>query len=361
MHSGKRKAVLLLLLIVVVSAAFVAWRWTRPRPVSTDTLTLYGNIDIRQVQLAFNDSERIQDLLVDEGSAVHAGQLLGQLEQKQFSNSVTQDQARVAAQQQVVNGLLVGSRPEEIAAARANLAAAQAETAAAKANLANAELLYHRQQTLAAQQYVSLQVRDDAQRALLAAQAALAGSKERAAAQEQALQLAQVGPRKEDIAAAQATLRANTAALALAQQRLADTRLYAPEDGIIENRILEAGDMASPQTPVFTLALDNPVWARVWLPETQLGRLVPGMRTTITSDSFPGEKFEGWVGFISPVAEFTPRNVETTELRSQLVYRVRVFACNPEHRLRLGMPVTVTVPLTGNAPRKVGTNPCGKP
>ncbi len=360
MHSRKKK-ILLLLLLIVAAAAFTAWRRSRARRAPQQALTLYGNIDIRQVQLAFNASERIDKLLVDEGSAVRAGQLLGQLDPTQFSDAVAQDQARVAAQQQVVNRMLAGSRPQEIAAAQADLAAAQADTAAAEANLANAKLLYRRQQTLAGQQYVSLQVRDDAQRALLAAQATLAGSKQRAAAREQALQLALLGPRKEDIAAAQATLRANAAALAVAQQRLADTQLYAPNDGVIETRILETGDMAGPQAPVFTLALDNPVWARVWLPETQLGQVAPGMRAIITSDSFAGQQFEAWVGFISPVAEFTPRNVETTELRSQLVYRMRVFACNPDHRLRLGMPVTVSIPLTGNAPRKVGTNPCGKP
>ena len=358
--SPKRKVLIRILVLIVVAAGAVAgWRWSRARHTQPDTLTLYGNIDFRQVQLAFNASERIQKLLVDEGSVVHRGELLGQLEQSRLKDIVAQDQGKVAAQQDVVARMLAGSRPEEIAVARADLAAARADSSAAEANLANAKLLYHRQQNLAGQHYVSLQIRDDAQRALLAAQAALAASKERVAAREQTLKLAVLGPRREDIAAAQATLRANEAALSLAETTQADTQLYAPEDGVIENRILQPGDMATPQSPAFTLALDNPVWARAWLPETALGRVSTGMEAWITSDSFPGKRFRGWVGFISPVAEFTPRNVETTALRTQLVYRVRVFACNPDHRLRLGMPVTVTVPLSGNASGTM-THTCGK-
>ena len=359
MSPKKKVLIRILMLMIVAAGALAGWRWSRTRHATGNALTMYGNIDIRQVQLAFNASERIQNLLVDEGSVVHRGELLGQLEPSRLADVVAQDQGRVAAQQEVVARMLAGSRPEEIAAARADLAAAQAETTAADANLANAKLLYHRQESLAGEHYVSLQMRDDAQRALLAAQAALSASRGRVAAREQALKLAVLGPRKEDVAAAQATLRANEAALSLARTTLADTKLYAPDDGVIENRILQPGDMATPQSPVFTLALDNPVWARVWLPETELGRLSPGMQAWITSDSFPGEKFRAWIGFISPVAEFTPRNVETTALRTQLVYRVRVFACNPGHRLRLGMPVTVTVPLSGNSPR-TATHSCGK-
>ena len=183
-----------------------------------DTITLYGNVDIRQVQLAFNDSERIDKLLVDEGSAIHAGQLVAQLAQQRFLDAVAQDQATVAAQQQVVARLLAGSRPEEVAEARADVAAAQADVARAQANVTNAELLYRRQQTLSKQQYVSLQIRDDAQRSYLAEQADLAAKQQVLAAKEQVLRLAVIGPRKEDIAAAQATLKADTAALALAQK-----------------------------------------------------------------------------------------------------------------------------------------------
>jgi HlyD family secretion protein len=356
----KKRIVSVVIVLLLMVAGFYGVRLFLHRPPAANEITLYGNIDIRQVQLAFNDSERIDKLLVDEGSFVHAGQLVAQLVQQRFLDAVAKDRATVAAQQQVVARLLAGSRPEEISEARADVAAAQADINAAQANLTNAELLYRRQQTLARQQYVSLQIRDDAQRAYLAEQAALAARQQVLAAKQQALRLAVIGPRKEDIAAAQAALQADKATLALAEKELADTQLYAPTDGIIQDRILEQGDMATPQTPVFTLALDNPLWARAYLPEPEMGKVALGMRAWIESDSFPRQRFPGWIGFISPVSEFTPKNVETTQLRSQLVYRVRVYACNPDHRLRLGMPVTVVVPLGNNAPHVIDAHPCGK-
>jgi HlyD family secretion protein len=353
-----KKRISILAIVLLATAGFFLWRRLHQKGTDSDGIRIYGNIDIRQVQIAFNDSERIDKLLVDEGSAVHAGQLIGQLVQQRFSDAVAQDQSTVAAQQQVVARMRAGSRPQEIAQARADVRAAEANVAAAQANVENAELLYHRQQTLAKQQYVSLQIRDDAERAYLAQKADLAAAQQILEARQQALQLAVIGPRKEDIAAAEATLKADQAALALAQKQLADTQLYAPAGGVIQNRILEPGDMATAQTPVFTLALDNPLWVRAYLPETQMGKVALGMRAWIETDSFPGQRFPGWVGFISPVSEFTPKNVETTELRSQLVYRVRVYACNPDHRLRLGMPATVVIPISNNPAQGIGARPC---
>ncbi|MHB8301621.1 MAG: efflux RND transporter periplasmic adaptor subunit [Acidobacteriaceae bacterium] len=360
MASVKKRVSILVILAILIVAGLLGRRWFQRKQAPSDNITLYGNVDIRQVELAFNDSERIDKLLVDEGSAIHAGQLVAQLVQQRFLDAVAQDQANMAAQQQVVARLLAGSRPEEIAEARADVAAAQADVAAAQANVTNAELLYRRQQTLATQQYVSLQIRDDAQRSYLADQADLTAKQQALAAKQQALRLAVIGPRKEDIAAAQATFQAEKSAVALAQKELTDTQLYAPADGVIEDRILEPGDMATPQTPVFTLALDNPVWVRAYLPEPQMGKVALGMSAWIESDSFPGQRFPGWIGFISPVSEFTPKNVETTQLRSQLVYRVRVYACNSDHRLRLGMPATVVIPLSNNPPHAIDAHPCEK-
>lgn len=339
-----RKRVILLLLVLLIGAGLAYW-WTHRPTTNPHTLTIYGNIDIREVQSAFNDSGRVQKLLVQEGDRVTRGQLLAELDPTRFQDAVDRDQATVAAQEQVLARLLAGSRPEEIAAARAQVAAAQAA-------LQNAEITWRRQEALAAQQYVPKQNADNAAAALKTAQANLDHS-------QQALLLAIKGPRKEDIAAARAQLQAERAALALAKRELQDTKLYAPEDGVVQDRIVEPGDMVSPATPVFTLALDNPVWVRAYLPETALGKVRLGMRARIESDSFPGKQFAGWVGFISPTAEFTPKTVQTTELRTELVYRVRVYACNPEHKLRLGMPVTVQIPLQNNQAQALSEHPCG--
>jgi len=163
---------------------------------------------------------------------------------------------------------------------------------------------------------------------------------------EKALDLALEGPRKEDIAAAKKKLESFKASLSLLKIRLADMTLTAPAAGVIQNRILEPGDMANANRPVFTLALIDPKWVRAYVPEPDLGVIRLGMKAGILSDSFPDRTFDGWVGFISPVAEFTPKTVETTDLRTKLVYEVRVYVHDPNDLLRLGMPVTVTVDKT---------------
>ncbi|MHB1532179.1 efflux RND transporter periplasmic adaptor subunit [Acidithiobacillus sp.] len=342
MAISKKKRVVAVILVLAIGAGAAYW-FTRAH-APTDVVTIYGNIDIRQVQAAFDDNGRIRNLRVQEGDRVHKGQLLAELDPVRFQDAVAKGQGQVAAQEQVLARLLAGSRPEEIAAARA-------EAAAAQATLSNAEITWQRQQALAEQQYIPKQSLDNAAAALKTARANLDRAR-------QTLILAIKGPRKEDIAAARHTLEADRAALSLAQRELVDSKLYAPQDGVVQDRILEPGDMANPQTPVFTLALDNPVWVRAYLPEKSLGQVRLGMKAWIESDSFPGQRFPGWVGFISPTAEFTPKTVETTELRTELVYRVRVYACNPEHRLRLGMPVTVEIPLSGNMPQSLSAHPC---
>jgi HlyD family secretion protein len=342
---SKKKRLLLLTTALVIGAALVYWS-TRGPTGRSRTLTVYGNIDIRQVQLAFNDSDRVRSLLVQEGDRVTKGQLLAELDSARYRDAVDRDRATVDAQAQVLARLLAGTRPEEIAEARA-------EVAAARATLENAKILWKRQKALAAARDITRQRLDDVAAALKTARADFDRRRE-------VLVLALKGPRKEDIEVARARLQADRAALALALRKLRDTRLRAPEDGVVEDRIVEPGDMVSPGTPVFSLALDNPVWVRAYLPETALGRVRLGMRAEIESDSFPGKRFAGWVGFISPTAEFTPKTVETPALRTELVYRVRVYACNPRHELRLGMPVTVRIPLADNPPRNLPEHPCGR-
>ena len=140
-------------------------------------------------------------------------------------------------------------------------------------------------------------------------------------------------------------MSAAQANMALRRQELKDARLYAPSEGIIRDRILEPGAMVTPQNPVLILALTNPLWARAYVSEPDLGKLRLGMKATITTDSYPGKLYDGWVGFISPTAEFTPKTVETTDLRTRLVYQVRVFVLQGQDELRLGMPATVTIDI----------------
>ncbi len=326
------KRIRIIIGILVVVAVTGLWYWHhRGQTLSADHLTLYGNVDIRQVQLAFNDNERITALLVQEGDRVQPGQLLATLDTKRFSAGVADAKAKAAAQRQIVARLEAGNRPQEIRKAKADMEAA-------KADLENTQLTYGRVTNLVTQNVDTQQRADDAR-------AALDMARDRLNAAKQTYDLMVLGPRQEDIAAAKATLQADEAQLVLAQQNLADANLYAPTNGVIEDRILEPGDMASPQKPVFTLALNDPLWVRAYVPETDLGKIHIGMKATATTDSFPGKQYNGWVGFISPTAEFTPKTVETAEVRTKLVYQVRVFVRNPHDELRLGMPAVVTIPL----------------
>jgi membrane fusion protein YbhG len=344
---GKSKVKrLILILLVCVSAAGVGY-WAPWHQQQNDTLLrLYGNIDIREVQLAFNVSERIVKMLVQEGDVVHAGQLLAELQAVRYADTVRQAEKQVENQKQLLTRLLNGSRPEEILAA-------QAKMQAAEATFTNAEITFRRTKELTQKGLIAKQDFDNAEATLKLARGDFDNAK-------QEYILAVKGPRSEDIEAARALLGAQEAALALAQRNFHDTTLYAPSDGMIEDRILQPGDMASPGTPVFTLAIMDPLWVRAYVPEPALGKIHLGMRAQVTTDSFPGKIYQGWVGYISPAAEFTPKTVETPELRTRLVYQVRVYVCNPENQLRLGMPATVTITLDqpASAPGEISRLGC---
>ncbi|MEJ2508535.1 MAG: efflux RND transporter periplasmic adaptor subunit [Gammaproteobacteria bacterium] len=329
------------LAVALAAAGGIAWWILHEHESGSAGLTLYGNVDIRQVNLAFNASERIATMAAKEGEQVHKGQVLAQLDTERLQLAVDHAKAQVAAQHQVVQRLEAGSRPEEIRQARAQRDAAAAQLRNARANA-------RRVDSLAARKLASPQQRDDARTAVDAAAAQLKAA-------EETLKLAVAGPRAEDVAAARETLKSYESQLALAKRNLADATLTAPADGVVQNRILEPGDMASPQTPVYTLALTDPIWVRAYVDEPNLGRVKPGMRAWVTTDTFPDKRYRAWVGYISPTAEFTPKAVETERVRTDLVYQVRVFVCTPHDELRLGMPATVHL-APGAATN--GSDPC---
>jgi HlyD family secretion protein len=324
-----RRIGIVVVLLAVGAAAALAYWFTRPSS-EPQQLVLYGNVDLRQVDLAFNGNERIAAVLVQEGDAVHKGQVLARMDTSRLLPQYEQVLAQVAAQKAAVWRMHNGSRPEEIAQARANLASAKAEAE-------NAHRLYNREKTLFAKASATQQDVDNSKAAMDVADA-------KVDVNQKALELAIAGPRVEDIVQAEAQLQANDAQVALVQAQLADADLIAPVDGVIRSRLMEPGDMASPQRPVFSLAVTDPKWVRAYVSESDLGRIRPGMTASVMVDAFPKRRFAGWIGFISPIAEFTPKSVETEELRTSLVYEVRVFVRDPADELRLGMPATVYLP-----------------
>jgi len=309
------------------------WWLTHQHKPATE-IVLYGNVDLRQVELAFNGSERIAQVLAAEGDRVTKGQVLARLDTGRLAPEAAQANAQVAAQQQVVDKLHDGSRPEEIDQAKANVTAATADARDARAKYDRLQVL---SQTSAGRA-LSRQDLDDAKSAADQASAKLAVN-------QQALRLDLIGPRKEDIAQAEAQLQGYRAQSALLQSELGDAVLTAPMNATVRSRLVEPGEMASPQKPAFSLAITDPKWVRAYVTEAELGDVHPGMKASVTADAFPKRSFAAWVGFISPVAEFTPKTVQTTDLRTSLVYEIRVFVTDPGDDLRLGMPATVHLPL----------------
>lgn len=340
----------LLLLLVSAGGGYGAWVWYRQHQAPATELVLFGNVDLRQVGLAFNGSERIAAVLVQEGDRVRQGQIVARLDTNRLEPQVAQAEAQVAAQEKAVERLHNGSRPEEITQAKANVASAKADAANAKLQMERLVQLNQRSKGEA----VSKQEVDNAAAAYEVAVAKLAMN-------EASLDLAVAGPRVEDVAQGEAQLRASQAQLAFLRQQLADATLKAPVNAEVRTRLMEPGEMASPLRPVFSLAVLDPKWIRAYVSEPDLGKIRPGMKTTVTVDSFPGRSFASWIGFISPVAEFTPKAIQTEELRTSLVYEVRVFVTDPDDRLRLGMPATVHVPLEENAAQPEGAIPAHEP
>lgn len=239
------------------------------------TVTLYGNVDIRTVSPGFRVNGRLMELKVDEGDDVHKGDLLARLDPDPYIREMHSLQALVNQQ---------------------------------KADLAYREVVYAREKKLNGTGASSIDRYDNA----LAARDA-----------------------------AKASLDKVMADLSQATLRLQDTSLYSPSDGVVLTRAVEPGTMLLANSALLTISLTNPVWVRAYIPEAELGKAKQGTSVRIYSDSYPDKSFEGKIGFVSPTAEFTPKTVETTDLRTDLVYRLRIVVQDPKQELRQGMPVTV--------------------
>ena len=304
----------------------VTFWWKHQNP---SLLVLYGNVDIRQVDLGFRVSGRLAKMLFEEGDEVKTGELLAVLDKAPYKASLAIAQGQLLQAEANYAKLVHGSRPQEIEEARA-LAREQ------QAAFENADSTFIRQRNQLKVGSTSQQAYDDALTQRRETEALLKNALE-------ALSLAEEGFRQEDIDAGRAARETAKAQLQSAKVDLQDTEIHSPSDGIILTRVREPGAIVAPQSIVYSLTLHKPVWIRAYASEPNLGRLKPGMQVLVFTDTNPDKPFKGQIGFISPQAEFTPKTVETTELRTDLVYRLRILADDPKGDLRQGMPVTVKV------------------
>jgi HlyD family secretion protein len=321
----RRRRVALAAGAVVILVAAGGWLAVRTR--GDDPPTLYGNVDIRDVALAFRVPGRIAALDVDEGDRVTAGQVLARLDAVPLERELRESSANAAALRARLTLLRSGYRPEEVAQARATVVERRAA-------LDNADQLLARQTELRGTGAIAARTYDDAVAARDEARARLVAA-------EQVLTQYQAGYRRQEVAEAEANTARAEALVAQSELRVEDAVLRSPSDGVVLTRAVEKGAMVVTGATVYTVSLTRPVWVRAYAAEPDLGRVVPGRSVEVYTDARPGRPYRGRIGYVSPAAEFTPKNVETPDLRTSLVYRFRVIVDDPDDALRQGMPVTV--------------------
>lgn len=324
-----RRSMLIVAIVAAILLGAIATRGFGLFAGSGGTLTLYGNVDIREVDMAFRVPGRIETIAVDEGDKVRKGQVLAILDTASLDARINEASAQVGRARAEFEKLRNGSRPQDIAQARARAAAAETVYAAAQQD-------FERRRPLVGPGAISRDLWVQTVAARDQAEARLAEAR-------QALSLVEAGPRAEDIAAGEAALAAAEAARRSAATDLGDTRLTAAVNGTVLTRAREPGAIVQGGETVLTLSIDRPLRVRAYVAEGQLSRIRPGMKVQVTADGNP-RTYQGTIGYISPRAEFTPKTVETEDLRTDLVYRLRIIVANPDDALRQGQPVTVLVP-----------------
>lgn len=393
----KKRLAIVLGTVLAVAAVVIGARLLQDRR-DNGRIVVSGNIEVTQVDAAFKIAGRLQARLVDEGEAVRAGQLIARLDpidetlrvrqaeaERDYARAVLAEleagsraeeigsaRARVAQAEALLEELEHGSRAQEIADAEAELSRAQAAAvaAASRVKLASDDLRRyaalvnkggvsrqayetvrtrheteqnaHREalaQVESARQQLSLRREGPRSEEIRRARGALEQARE-----EYALVLA--GPRAETIAQARARAAAAEQNLQLARQRLADTRLNAPFDGVVLSKSAEPGAYLTPGSPVLTLAELRRVWLRAYVSERDLGRIKRGQAVTVTTDAWPEKTYPGRISFISSEAEFTPKSVQTFEERIHLMYRIKVDLENPDGDLKPGMPADGAIALS---------------
>ncbi|MGA3327401.1 MAG: efflux RND transporter periplasmic adaptor subunit [Terriglobia bacterium] len=326
------KRVIPLLLLLVIGGAVVYFhpQWFRP-PSAENMLKLSGNIEAHESLVSFKVTGRIIDLPVDEGMTLKSGDLLARLDNDDYRQQVAVDESAIGVRNRQLTLGLAGSRKQDIEAAKLAMDDAQADLEQKKKDYARYQALYEKDE-------IPGQTRDLAATNVTRAQ----DTYERA---QQIYNELVEGTRKEELAVDRANVHQADQNLDLSRIRLSYTVLRAPFNGVVLVRQAELGEVVSPGTPIVTLADLDHLWVRVYVPETDLGKVQWGQAVDVRTDTYPDRIYHGRISFISSEAEFTPKSVQTEKERVTLVYRVKVDVDNPNRELKPGMPADVDVKL----------------
>ena len=322
----KKAIVGIVALGVLVLAIYI---FMHRRPQDSGALKVSGTIEVTSVALSFKIGGRLTERLVDEGQSVSAGQVVARLGDEELLEERNGRAAEVSASKAAVADLEAGSRREEIAQGEAALARIKAEAERLSKDALRAEALFKRE---------VIPLKD-----LEAARAGRDGSVAALREAGQRLKLLKSGPRPDAVRQARARVEGAAAGKALAETRLAQSILASPLAGLVLSKHAEPGEMLAPGAPVVTVGKLDQVWLRAYIPETELGRVKVGQAARVTVDSWPGRNFAGRISFISPEAEFTPKNVQTAKERVKLVYRIKITLDNPKMELKPGMPADALI------------------
>jgi HlyD family secretion protein len=288
----------------------------------------YGNIDVRTVSLGFEVSGKIDAMNFEEGQKVKKGDALATLDSTLFKEYLSQINAQIEMQKAQIQKLEKGYRVEEIEKARATMEQK-------RALMQNDKNTYLRYEKLYKSNSISQEKYDDIKTAYASSSALYSFAKN-------SYELLQNGYEKEDILSAKAQLDSLLSQRNQSQKHLDDTTLYAPSNGTLLTRAYEVGSIVNASQVVVELAKEDEYWVRSYISEKYLGRIKPGMKALVHTDS--GKTYEGVVSFISPLAEFTPKSVQTEDLRTDLVYRFRIVLTLYDDMIKQGMPVTIEFP-----------------
>ena len=301
-----------------------------------------GYVEATEVRVSPEVGGKIVELSVDEGDRVDVGQLIARLSTTDAELNIQRVEAERDQATAQLRLLEAGARPEEIRQAQAQLATAESEAKAAAAELQSAEADVQRFEALLAVNAGSRKQRDDSVTRRDVASARVAAARDRTRASDEALQRVKSGARREEIAAARARIAMVNAQIASLRKGVSDATLTSPVAGIVTTKLVDAGEVIAARTPVVVVTDLDHAWANVYVDEPVVPRLRLGQKVVLVTDA--GQRLDGTITFISPKAEFTPRNVQTAAERSRLVYRIKVTAENKEGILKSGMPVEAELP-----------------